>query len=75
MLNLFPQVCFSFALLVLGVTNVVGGDEEGEGEDDFEDDFDPFNKYVRRSLTYMACEVVVYTIFLLLIERYVFCVH
>ncbi|CAM9259808.1 unnamed protein product [Ectocarpus sp. 4 AP-2014] len=68
-LNLFPQVCFSFALLVLGFSNVGGGDEEGEGEDDFEDDFDPFNKFVRRSLIYMACEVVVYTIFLLLIER------
>ena len=69
-LRFFPQVSLSYALFVLGLSNVY---PEDESDDDFDDDFsgsfDPYSEQIRNSLIYMACEAVGYSVLVLLLER------
>lgn len=64
-LRLFPQVSFSFALIVLGFNNAI----QSGGDDDFNEDFNPFSEEIRKSLIYMACETVIYSALVLLVQR------
>lgn len=57
-----------YALIHLGFSNAA----QTDGDDEFNEDFDAFSKEIRTSLIYMACEAVVYSALVLLVER---CVH
>ncbi len=69
-LRFFPQISFSYALFILGFTNIFPEEDDDEGDDGFWGAFDPFSKEIRNSLIYMACEAVGYSILVLLLERY-----